>query len=461
VAVATELVTKFTFEGSLNPLKLFNADLAGGVFLIGEFASAIIDASAAVASFVDQPLQAARSLEDFSRQTGVSVEAVQELGFAAEMLGSDMNAVQSSLTGLQSKIGEASMKGSEDFARLGISVRGATGHLKGADQVLNEVRVRFNQLGLSMAERRSLAGSLGIDESLLQLLGQSSSQLSELRQQAQELGVLTEAQTETALEYSNALKTQQFAISGLQNQISVGLAPELTELAEGFTDLLIENKDFIVDGIIATAEGIGALIDAFVRLAPFIAAAGAVFIVAKIAALGFGTVMGTIFSPVVLIAAAIAGALLVLDDLIVAFQGGNSVIADFLDSIFGIGATKFVLHEIVNTFIEALTMLKDFFVGWLTYFHDVFIGGITAGFDLVAGGVGKVAEFFGIGGEDSTGQLAGATAGGGTTVSNNSVAQTNQITVVSSDPAAAGQSVNDALQKQLRNAEDQMNKGGI
>ena len=459
MAVVTELVTKFSFVGSLSPLKLFNADLAGGIFLIGEFAGAVSQAASSVKAFLDGPLQGAKALQNFSMESGIAIETLQELGFAASVLGSDMNAVQSSLVGLQQKIGEASMKGSEDFARLGISVRNSNGHLKNADQVLNEVRVRFNQLGLSLAEKRTFASALGIDASLIQFLGQTSGAISKLRKQAQELGVLNEKQTETSLKYANALTVQQFAISGLQNQIAVGLAPELTELAESFTELLLDNKDWILEGIDATVTGIGHLIDSFNRLKPFLIGAAGLFVAAKIAAIGFSGVMAILTSPIVIAAAAIGGALLLLDDLVVAFRGGESVIADFIDSFFGLGTTQNVLKSMVQGFEEAIDFLKGLLMGFVEFSNNLFSGDFLKAFGNIASGTQSLFDFFTLKGSDSTAQLAGAT-GTSSSISNSSVQQSNSITVISSDPMTAGQSVNDALQKQLRNAQDQLNKGG-
>ncbi len=531
MAIATELVTKFSFVGNLNPLKLFNADLAGGIFLIGEFAGAMVEMSQQVAAFIDQPLQAAKSLQDFSFQTGIAVETVQELGFAASQLGSDVNAVQSSLTGLQQKIGEASLRGSEDFARLGISIRDGNGHLKNADQVLAEVGSRFRSLGLTMAEQRQFASALGIDTSLLQLLNQTGAEISALRKEAQELNVLTGDQTELALDYANALTTLQFATSGIQNQISVGLAPQMTELSEKYTQLLVDNKDLIVNGVTALVEGLGNLGDAFIRLAPFFGAAALAFIALKIQALGFGVVMGAVFSPVVLITAGIIGLLLIIDDLVVAFGGGKSVIADFFQEFFGIDIQP-ALQFVVDAFNGFLDLLLETGAAWIDTFALLFsgLGKLLSGnfdgaledigaaffklieaitlpfqglFDFitdgigsaVGGAVGKVGEFFGFGGEETPapvpevdgggtgikssidgavgkfGELFGfggeetlvpvsAVAGGGTTIRNNSVEQSNTITVISDDPRTAGKSVNDALQGQLRNASDQIDKGG-
>jgi len=51
--------------------------------------------------------------------------------------------------------------------------------------------------------------------------------------------------------------------------------PELEDLAEGFSDLLAKNNEWLVDGVEATVEFVVDLVDALKRLAPFILASGA------------------------------------------------------------------------------------------------------------------------------------------------------------------------------------------
>jgi len=85
----------------------------------------------------------------------------------------------------------------------------------------------------------------------------------------------------------------------------------------------------------ATVEFVVDLVDALKRLAPFILTAGAAFTIATIGTSGFAAALGFLISPAVLITAGILAIALVLDDLIVAFQGGNSLIANFFKEFFG------------------------------------------------------------------------------------------------------------------------------
>jgi len=154
-------------------------------------------------------------------------------------------------------------------------------------------------------------------------------------------------------------------------------------MTDKFTDLLIANKDWIIKGIKATVEILNDLVDALIRVAPFIAAVGAAFLVAKIHTLGFAGAMALVSLPIILATAGILIALLALDDLIVAFRGGKSVIRDFFLPFFDI---KPILEGIATVFNFVVDTI---FVGAKTIFDALgplgpIIAVIGAGFAIAS-----------------------------------------------------------------------------
>ena len=480
MAEVTELVTKFSFEGNLSPLSDFNSSLGKSIGLLGAGVVALGAASVAMLKFADTQIQAVAPLGNLSRETGVAVEKIQELTFVAEQSGSSFDAVSSTITGLSQKIGDAAQKGSEDFSRLGISVRDNNGHVKDSAQILDEVRHSFSRLGLSMGEQRSFAAALGIDPSMLQLLGKTDAQIGSLTARARELGIVTQEQAEAAVDYSDAVAELEFSLDSVKRLMAVGVAPQMTRLVEGFTDLIAENRDWIVNGLKVTVELAGAFLESLVRLAPVIGVFVAGLVVAKVAALGLATVLGAIFSPAILIAGAIALLLLVVDDLIVAFNGGESVIASFFDEFLGFDVVA-LIQSWVDVFTSGFSAIGNLLTGnFDAAFVDIenafgslidamfmplkaFLDFAFEGFDGLSGVVGSIGEFFGIGGDISPEQQAiRPSAGGGSVATDNrSVSQSNNITIMTDSPEAAGRAVADRLQGQLVNADAQLARGGV
>lgn len=352
MAIVNEVITQFSFEGSTQPLVNYNSSLGKSISLLASMSAAIVGAAGAMAAFVTSTTQSIDPMIQLSRSTGVAIGAIQELGFAASVTGSDAQTLQGSIVGLSEKIGEAAQKGSEEFARLGISVRDLSGEVKTADQVFLEIGKRFNDLDLSLPERRSFAQSLGIDPSLVQLLSLTSSELDKTRAKARELGIVTKEQADAAASLNDSMTTLKFGLDGVRNSVAVGLAPQIEDITAGFIDFLAANREVITNGISKVIEFTTALAKAVTRLAPVITGVIGIFGAWKIASIGLGAVLATAFSPVTIITAAIVGLALVVDDLIVAFNGGKSVIADFFQGFLGVDIVPILISA-----VDAVTAL--------------------------------------------------------------------------------------------------------
>lgn len=415
MAIVNEVITQFSFEGSTQPLVNYNSSLGKSIGLLASMSAAIVGAAGAMAAFVTSTTQSIDPMIQLSRSTGVAITAIQELGFAASVTGSDAQTLQGSIVGLSEKIGEAAQKGSEEFARLGISVRGLSGEVKTADQVLLEIGKRFNDLNLSLPERRSFAQSLGIDPSLVQLLSLTGSEIDKTRAKARELGIVTKEQADAAASLNDSMTTLKFGLDGVRNSVAVGLAPQIEDITAGFIDFLAANREVITNGISKVIEFTTALAKAVTRLTPIITGVIGIFGAWKIASIGLGTVLATVFSPVTIITAAIAGLILIVDDLIVAFNGGKSVIAEFFQEFLGVDivpilrgavdAATALFSHLSNSVGEAFSAIGGIIETFSSLFKGEFssvgefasalIPDITKLFDNLFGGILSAAKKFG------------------------------------------------------------------
>lgn len=463
MATLTELVTKFSFKGSIKPLNNFNASLTQSIKLIGKTTASIAAIAGGIGFFVTKTLDSAEALNKLSRETSVSIEKIQELGYAASVSGSSTQALESTILSLSQKIGQAAQYGSREFARLGISVRDMFGNVKSADTILSEVSQRFKQLNISLQEKQSLASALGIDISLVTLLEKSGDEIDALRKKARALGVVTRQQGMQIEQFNNSITTLKFGLVSLQKQIAIGLSPAFKKLSEKFTDFLIANKELISKGVEKLANAIGVIIGMIGRLLKFIDDIVKATIGWKVALAAIGVVLAVILSPIKAIIIAVTAILAVIDDLIVAFKGGKSVIRDFFQSFFGFDITP-VLRDLVGGFRNAVEIIKFIFKSLFEFIWNRIEGIVKA--------VKKVKEFFG--GKSSPSSQDNATnnfAPGKKpsayvpdyrqfTTTNNSVNQNVNIEVKSTDPKAAGDSVKDALQNEIQRANVQINRGG-
>ncbi|ECE0890428.1 hypothetical protein [Salmonella enterica] len=354
MAIVNELITKFGFIGDLAPQETFNANLKASIGLLAGLGAAIAGSAAGVAGWVTSISQSIDPLVQFSRETGVAIETVQTLGYAASVNGSSVDALQASLGEMTKRVGEFVSTGegeAKDVAeRLGLQFKDMNGQVKNSDVIFRELADKLH--GMSQAEKFSVLDKMGIDRSMVQLLSMTGEEISSLQNKAEALGVVTQDQADQFAAYNDSLTTLGKGFDGIKFQVAVGFVPVLKDLVDGFTDFLIANKDLIKNGLAHLGEIIFSVMGMIRRFLPIIGLITTGFVAWKIAAIGLRTVLATIFSPVVLITAAIVAVVLVIDDLLTAMEGGQSVIADFFKDNWGI--------DIVPALKEAKASLMAF-----------------------------------------------------------------------------------------------------
>jgi len=490
MAVVSELVSKFSFVGSLTPQKEFNANLKLSVGLLAGAAAGLAAAAGGFFAWTTSVLDTIDPLAQLNRETGVAVEQIQALGFAASVNGSSADALSGSFREMSKRLGEFVQTGGgpakEIIEKLGISVRDAEGNVRSADDVF--LGLSDTLQGLSRAEQANVLDKLGIDQSLIQLVSLSADEVGKLTDRARSLGIVTQEQADNAAAFNDSLTTLKFGLSGIQNAVAVGFAPAMTGLTEKFIGFLEANQEVIRDGLTWLGEVLVSTMGFLERMTPLVLAAGAAFVVWQLATGGLVAILGVLLSPVVLITAGIVALLLIVDDLIVAFNGGQSVIRDFFMEFLGFDIVP-IMQGIVGAFMWMIGTVSGLLEPWfasigglfsavINVFKGNFSGALddlklafSAFGDFVLGIVSGLLpdwalQYLGAG-ESSSGGLSPNDAisiGGGGGTSNNSttsnIDQQVQISVNSSDPKQAGAAVNDALQEQLRNAKTQANRGG-
>ena len=111
MSAINEIVTRFSFVGSLDPQTSFNQNLGSSIKLLAGVSTAIVGAAAGFTAWTISVTETIDPMVQLARETDVTIAKQQELGFAASQNGSSLNAVQSSISELTKRAGE--------FARTG------------------------------------------------------------------------------------------------------------------------------------------------------------------------------------------------------------------------------------------------------------------------------------------------------------------------------------------------------
>lgn len=221
-------------------------NLVGAVFavdLIRRFSGAITGAVQATVDLGDETAKTADKL-------GVSIEALQELRFAAERSGIAAGTFDVALQRFTRRAAEAAQGTGEARAalkQLGVQLQDSNGQLRPAEDLLGDVADAFAAIP-NQSEKVRLAFKLFDTEgvALVNLLNQGSISLDEFRERARQLGgVISEDTARAAEKFKDAQTDLNQAITGVRIAILSDLLPALTDLARGFTDFISNNRDLI------------------------------------------------------------------------------------------------------------------------------------------------------------------------------------------------------------------------
>lgn len=199
-----------------------------------------------LADLAKSVLENAANLDKLSQSSGISVEELSKLQFAAKQSGIESDAFAVGLKKLNVAMAEAggssTSKAATAFRALGISVTDANGRQKDAGTILAEVADKFaaykdgaNKTAIAVA----LFGKAG--DQLIPVLNKGAAGLKEFGDQAERAGIVISAETAAAAEeFEQKLKLIQATAVGTATQLEAKLLPTLNDLADVF---LTSSKD--------------------------------------------------------------------------------------------------------------------------------------------------------------------------------------------------------------------------
>lgn len=262
-------------------------------------------------------------LVDMSQRTGVSVDALSELGFAAEQSGSDLATLEGSLRKMQKFLvtaAEGSKGAKQALGRLGLTIADL-GRLSPEDQ-FTLIADRLHGIvdpALRMAIAMQVFGKAGTK--LLPLLQNGARGIEELRQRARDLGLTMSTEDAQAAEaFGDTLDTLWKVLRRATFAIGSALEPMLSSLAESILraskytiDWITRNKQLVANvfkvgaTLLASGAAVLALGVAFSGLGSVLGTIASVITGAGAAIGTIGTILATLLSPIGLVVTAVGG----------------------------------------------------------------------------------------------------------------------------------------------------------
>lgn len=318
-------------------------EFSNGLKNVGKVATGLVGVltglTAGVTAFFGSALSGLDELANLSADTNTSLDYIQKLGYAAQLSGSSVEEANASIKGLSQVIGEAANglgRGEATFKALGMSAKNADGSIKSTEQVIGEVQKKL--VGLSKQQQISILQKLGISQSMVQLLSDTSGRMGELMSEAEALGIVTANGADAAGDYNDAMDRMSMVAGALRTNIAVGLAPALSEMVNKFKDWLVANKELLRDGIEKTVKFILAAFQAVVNFATAIYKvidatigwkAAMVVLIGILIKVKWAMITAFAANPITWIVLAIVGLIALVDDFMTYLEGGESFFGEY------------------------------------------------------------------------------------------------------------------------------------
>lgn len=229
-------------------LSKVNARLEGFAESIGGAIKGLLG-GATVGAFgrlVKNAIDTADGFGKMAQKTGIAVERISALTYAAKLNGVEMGGLQQGLRGFAGAVVESTKNGTEMasvFKVMGINTRDASGNVRAMDSLLSDVADRFagyEDGAAKAALAQKLFGKSG--EAMIPLLNSGAEGIAALTDEAEKLGLVVTSETaEAAGVLNDSLDKLHQTTLGFANGIVTTLVPALSEYVRGQVDMIVQS----------------------------------------------------------------------------------------------------------------------------------------------------------------------------------------------------------------------------
>lgn len=234
----------------------FKENFGAAIKSVASFGTAVVgSATTVVTGLTAMATQTANTADTFDKaslRTGLEVEELQRLNYAAGQSGVEMTSLEKSAKKLNerlSEISEGNEKSSEMFEKLGVSVKDSEGNMRSSTDIYNDTLLALANMG-DTAE----ATAIGTDilgkayTDLKPLLASGADGITELKERADDLGIVMGKDAVSAgVVFGDTMSDIKQSLGGSFNKIMSSLIPIIQVLL----NLIIDNMP-VIQGMIDT-----------------------------------------------------------------------------------------------------------------------------------------------------------------------------------------------------------------
>lgn len=325
-----------------------------------------------IASFIQSQIDTGGELEEVAGRLRISATELRTWRLAAEEAGASSESVERAI----GRVGLVAARTPAAIRGLGVETRTSNGELRRASDIFADVGIALNAIENDTdraARATAIFGRSGTE--VLRVFEGGAEGIAHYRDLVRRLyGTDLDQLAQLSDRAGDAQAEFNLALDAVSTRLAVAFLPAVTRGIEAGVELVSTFAEWVRNSRFAEAS---------------LVTLGAVAVAIALATIEAWGPPLVVFG---LIAAAIAGVVLVLDDLMVAADGGNSVIARYVDGLLGVGATQGALRGVVRFFEDVAAVAAAAWeaarplVEWLGGFASG--ASATIGADIRSGVVG-------------------------------------------------------------------------
>lgn len=255
-----ELITKWGFQVDDKPLEKMKESIDGVKEAVSLIGTQLLAAGGYLFGLTKSFADAGDAVTDTAYRLGVSTQALQELGYAAQLAGSNQEELNLSLLKFGKNVGDAAKGSGEAYDSLnrlsGLIGKDIVKSGGNTEQMLMDVVSAFGKM-TDRTEKAKIAMDLfGMKgTSMLQFLDKGADGIAALRQEANALGyVMDEGALSAAGNFNDSIDKLKATLLGLRNIVGAQLAPVITNLIESFREWVLANREIIKENLISFSQ---------------------------------------------------------------------------------------------------------------------------------------------------------------------------------------------------------------
>lgn len=315
-------------------------------------------------------------LEEFLIKIGVDASKAGDIAKVVNNLQSGANQLSDTANSIQKDTNKAIRETKKSTSEAG--------------NAANKTRSKLFSLKLVLVTLAATAVLYG--KKLIGAFNNAIDKAKELATKKDALFKISQKELKQADLYKREMSKTGLALDSIKTKIALNLAPALTNLIGGFRNWLTINKELIANGITKVIKAVGIVVQVVVNFIKFIDKIVSSTIGWKNAIIALGVVWAAfnaalLFSPIGIVIGLIAGLLLLIDDLMVYMEGGESLFGEYWQPFID-GAKK--AWKFAKTFWEFLKALWSGDTKKIKSLSKSLFDSIVSGFKTLINGVKKL-----------------------------------------------------------------------